>query len=530
MDRNDRELRALIGALQAGEITREQHQKLEQLLVDSEAARRLYYDCVDVDMLLKRRLASYDPLPSGKTDAKSARPRTFAAMSTIVTHLATIAATIAIVLVLQNWVRNVPGEREGVEESGAPIYIATLAKSADCVWQDSGRPRFDGQRLLTDELNLERGMAEFRFDSGVRIVMDGPATMKIDSANSALLTRGQVVLHGSEAGSPFSLVTPTTKLLDIGTEYGASVAANGDTEVHVFEGEVSVEQRNTASNATDLLQLTEGQAGRFGTTGGSLITLEEDRFVRAIPDELLPKLSTEDALLAHESFDYPLGELGRSSGGKGWSGPWRSLLHRDVGSRARVLSDDTVGNGRCIEARGRQNVSWRSLATPVRLDVDAVYYISFLMKKRTAAKRGIRQYGSLTLRSTRYPDDDAKLSFGMSSESNLSVTHDSQQLLSAPPLPFDEWVLIVAKVAAGRSAPDQVMVRWYGPKEDVDAVEPHSWASVTSAADSDSVLSELSLRSGGDVSFLFDELCVTSTWEKAIEGVALAANRGIDMR
>ena len=51
---------------------------------------------------------------------------------------------------------------------------------------------------------LTSGLAEFMFQSGVRAVLQGPATMEISSRQSAMLWRGKltvIVLDPNTAGS-----------------------------------------------------------------------------------------------------------------------------------------------------------------------------------------------------------------------------------------------------------------------------------------------------------------------------------------
>src|SRR5437667_292557 len=72
---------------------------------------------------------------------------------------------------------------------------------------------------------------------GARLVLEGPAELRLESASAATLLSGKVVFRGDESALPFDLHTPTSTLVDYGTEYAVSVAADGE-EVHVFEGQV----------------------------------------------------------------------------------------------------------------------------------------------------------------------------------------------------------------------------------------------------------------------------------------------------
>ncbi|MCA9018326.1 MAG: hypothetical protein KDA77_23595, partial [Planctomycetaceae bacterium] len=139
-------------------------------------------------------------------------------------------------------------------------YIATLTRSTDCVWGGMSLPEFSGQRLLSDDLVLEQGVAEFRFDSGVRLIIEGPTKIKVKTACCAELDYGKMVLHGYEAAPEFSLVTPLLTFHDIGTEYGAKIDKNGDVDLHVFEGAVRVDPNQKNEQFAESIIIKGGQA------------------------------------------------------------------------------------------------------------------------------------------------------------------------------------------------------------------------------------------------------------------------------
>lgn len=526
MSIEEQELFELVSMLHEGTITPEQHDRLDKELSNDDALRQLYYVYTDVHLLLTRRFAAHDPLPAtNQVRPEGIGPADSRRGLRVWTHLFSIAAAIAIVLGVQLVFRDelqLPGEEAAnysVDRgSSSPTYIATLLRSADCVWVGSERPKFDGQRLLTNELQLEQGIAEFRFDAGVRLVMEGPAFLTIESATSATLSSGRIVLHGNEMDGPFSLKTPVGTLLDIGTEYGAMVDPEGTTEVHVFEGEVSVVPGESRRSTIQPQQLLGGQAVRLDFTGSKSVPLAAKQFKRQIPETSLPSLKSKGELLAYEGFDYETPTLSDGVGGQGWLGRWRDWYGKNAKApSAAIRTDSTFGDGTCLHLSRGEDVSWRTLEHPVDLSHDGVYYLSFSLKKLNELPRGNSQFGSVTLRSSDFPSDNNKLSFGMSSERALALTHNQQQLMSAPPIPMDQNTFIIAKIMASHRMPDQVMVRWYSPLETVGKVEPHTWSIMSVPEYSDAVFRELSVRVGGDVEFLVDDICISTSWNKAVE-------------
>jgi hypothetical protein len=111
---------------------------------------------------------------------------------------------------------------------------------------------FPGQRLA-----LDRGLVEIAFDSGARVILEGPIACEIRSASAARLDLGRLTATvakqaGVAAGPRFTVETPTATVTDIGTSFGVAVNEAGLTDVSVFDGLV------------DLLPRLEGDAGSRG--------------------------------------------------------------------------------------------------------------------------------------------------------------------------------------------------------------------------------------------------------------------------
>ena len=115
--------------------------------------------------------------------------------------------------------------------------IATLLLEEDCDWV-SGADLGEGQRLAARTLELASGVAMIRFDGGAELVMTGEASLVLQSAGSAELRYGAVVIRAAEGAEGFELATPASPLIDLGTEFAVRVDRKGTTEVHVLDGEV----------------------------------------------------------------------------------------------------------------------------------------------------------------------------------------------------------------------------------------------------------------------------------------------------
>ncbi len=123
-----------------------------------------------------------------------------------------------------------------------PEYVAKYVELQDCRWMVSttqvrlGDPIHIGQRI-----ELSSGSAEVEFNSGARMTVLGPSILELLSDNSAFLLQGQVRLVAATPESKgFTLQTPTSKFVDIGTAFTAKVTPDGLSRLDVSEGEVHV--------------------------------------------------------------------------------------------------------------------------------------------------------------------------------------------------------------------------------------------------------------------------------------------------
>lgn len=90
-------------------------------------------------------------------------------------------------------------------------------------------------------LRLEAGSAEFRFQHGASAVLLGPVAVRFSGPNDLYVQSGQVLCRCPTPESRITLTTPTTQVVDLGTEFAVAVAPDaGATQVAVISGAVQV--------------------------------------------------------------------------------------------------------------------------------------------------------------------------------------------------------------------------------------------------------------------------------------------------
>lgn len=127
----------------------------------------------------------------------------------------------------------------GVIPQSVPA-LAVLKSATGVIWQsDSARPA-TGSTLTSGWLRLASGTLQIEFFSGARLLLDGPAELRLDSENSAYLLSGKASAYVPEPAQGFVLESPRMNVKDLGTSFGMEVAKDKDPEVHVFDGSVEL--------------------------------------------------------------------------------------------------------------------------------------------------------------------------------------------------------------------------------------------------------------------------------------------------
>jgi ferric-dicitrate binding protein FerR (iron transport regulator) len=541
------ELQQLLSALCDGVLTEAEQARLEQLLDADAECRQHYLEYVDLhaQLLIHHGLGGVRLPSSLVREPADSAPATLLLGthrppqrkgSQFLRYLLVATATLAAsVLVQVGWGLAFRDDSERVArptsdrvETAPPAYIATLTQAADCKWGNAHEPRRVGSRLAPGDLKLQQGIARIHFDSGSDILLEGPAHLRLETTTSALVLRGKIVFRADETASAFDLHTPLSTLLDLGTEYAVVVGPEGE-EIHVFDGEV--QRMPKAARAVDPEHLLAGQARRYGTSpvaAGQPTELDPDRFIRRVVERAAPAPDLAAGLLAYEGFDYPDAtalQRGTAHGGSGWLGPWtpgfaRPLLEGDRNDLALNVKEGLSRPGSTVPSIGGSfdylgfAKYWRRLATPVRLDTEGVYYLSFLFRRQGPPADELNALAVLLRTSEELQNEDPRkrLNVGVGGVNQL-FTHLQKIGCRTPlPLSYGETYLLVAKIVASGVNADQVFLRVYGPEEPVEPTEPGTWSVAGPPFQSDLVFDWLEVHINSKTRQTMDEIRLGTTW------------------
>lgn len=181
-----------------------------------------------------------------------------------------------------------------------PAFVATLTDGIDVTWSDSAQSTEPGSPLRPGYMKLDEGVAEITFDEGACVIIVGPAEINLESSNRAFLQFGSLRASVPTQARGFKIDTPSSSIVDIGTEFGLHVAEDGSSDIHVFKGQVSLMASRVGRTVNKLGEavaqiVLAGQAKRVRAGSSKIddITFSQSGFVHdmAMPYELAVRRS-----------------------------------------------------------------------------------------------------------------------------------------------------------------------------------------------------------------------------------------------
>ena len=216
-------------------------------------------------------------------------------------------------------------------------YVGQITGMIDVKWADDSTAALGGARVpMGRKYALASGLMEITYDTGAKVILQGPAAYRVESRTGGFLSIGRltarlekqsaisgqqsasaasVANHKSLASSPqplapnanpqspipnpslppvpsplFTIRTPTATVTDLGTEFGVEVTKDGRNRLHVFEGKVRLESRGSAVTASPKYELAAGESadvepeGRVvrHSKGHADVVAQSVRFVRVL--------------------------------------------------------------------------------------------------------------------------------------------------------------------------------------------------------------------------------------------------------
>lgn len=208
-----------------------------------------------------------------------------------------IAASLLVSSFLILWVKS-GAEIEIADRSSAEnhlpvesVVVATLGDTKDCRWgPEDGKVPTGYHFSAGSAVQLVSGIAQLTFETGAVLVLQGPCQLEL-AENAIELGFGRISAVVPQSASGFAVTTPSSKVVDLGTEFGVNVDELGSSQVHVFSGEVVTRARNRSGEIVgEPMFVTTSNAIHFhpDSEEAERFAADEQAFVRWLEGQDMP--------------------------------------------------------------------------------------------------------------------------------------------------------------------------------------------------------------------------------------------------
>jgi hypothetical protein len=271
---SEQEIIELAERLYAGLITDDEAARLNHLLRDDAEAQRVFLSVTTLHAGLQREFAA-DPAWAKpfetRPEADSPVHRTWRNRRRLAIA-AGIAVVVGVIVFMFRPAAPLPEH--------TPEPIAKVRQALNAQWAPGSEPK--GDNLAPGRVCLEAGLVDIEFRTGTVAILKGPVDVEFRAVDSAFLHSGQMLVRSAPKndGSKFQMETPTSQLVNVGTEFGVEIEVDGSSVLQVYEGEVLASGK--AADMKEPRRVLKGEAVRFGMSVHETAFWPE-RFVRLLP-------------------------------------------------------------------------------------------------------------------------------------------------------------------------------------------------------------------------------------------------------
>jgi hypothetical protein len=182
-----------------------------------------------------------------------------------------------------------PAGVEGVQLFGTipesnEIAVAVVTQLIGARFSRVGFSPVVGDQFRTGLYRLTNGILELTFAHSPEIILEAPCEFDLKGRELMLLHRGKVSAKVPKGAGDFTIETPSATVMDKGTEFAVQVDDKDDSEVHVFDGMVSVTPRSGDTlNPAILYSESASAIGKRSATPCG-IDVDRDRFLRNLSE------------------------------------------------------------------------------------------------------------------------------------------------------------------------------------------------------------------------------------------------------
>ncbi|HAC92696.1 MAG TPA: hypothetical protein DCF63_19000 [Planctomycetaceae bacterium] len=289
-------------------------------------------------------------------------------------------------------------------DSGGDIVLARITGTRNSRWENDNDIHefgYDSPLYAGQTLKLTQGLAEVTFTSGVRVIMEAPATLDVAAYNESSLRSGRMTALVPDGAEGFRVTLEAMTIVDRGTEFGLHAKDDGQVEVHVFDGLVEGHFDEGWGPLQGMVQWRQDSAVSINPAQHSISPIEDagSKFVRSLASS-----GPANGLLAKEDFEYPPAPLALQNGGFGWGGPWTILTSQGDAAISNAIQEGSLRHlglmhsGNRVALLGNFNRVRRTLSTSIGGVFDSAGYVEDQDGARLIGRDGTTVYLSYTQR------------------------------------------------------------------------------------------------------------------------------------
>jgi hypothetical protein len=254
----DERLIVLLDAYLDGTLGVDEKQELERMLLESDAARREFWDRASLHGWTHAAAKlNYSAKPAAEV-ARERRALRGVAFEPLISWLARVSrlwwravltgTACGAALMLWAGIRALQppvaddDTGDAVAAAPAPIantnFVATLTRGTAVVWDGDTNTVEIGSALPSRWLHLKSGAVQIEFYSGARVILEGPSSLQLISPGEARLDFGKLSARVPEPAHGFKVYTPEVTVTDLGTQFGLNLQKSEPVKLEVFEGKV----------------------------------------------------------------------------------------------------------------------------------------------------------------------------------------------------------------------------------------------------------------------------------------------------
>ena len=372
LDLHDEELWTLADGLYSGQLTAEQRARLEDIIAKDDAAAAFCAAYANMHAMLRWRFRPIEPDATFSPESHSvdASEQTVSAsvaasqpsrnnrivpvlfsnavhstigffsqevpfsilIAAIITGLGLWFGSLVHVTHHEQLARRVsrqPSTMTQIIDKPNAEYVAHITAIVDVKWKKEGLgirgqglDAAENQELqipnprslvaMGDRFALSAGLVEITYNTGAKVILQGPATYTVESRDGGYLSLGKLTATLEKKGDArdgrkldsnpqslisnsslstihyplFTIKTPTATVTDLGTEFGVEVKESGVTSAHVFRGVVEVQPTGKNGRRGQAVRLIENEAVQIDGFDSDepiarRVVLHADTFVRS---------------------------------------------------------------------------------------------------------------------------------------------------------------------------------------------------------------------------------------------------------